>query len=76
MSKRSSARACALVLAIAALGAGAAHAQDGAAGEGRSIASAQEFLRQVLPGNRYASTMMSENSAIEWMSRSDIRRPF
>ena len=25
----------------------------------RSVASAQEFLRQVLPGNRYVSTMMT-----------------
>ncbi|MDH7452189.1 hypothetical protein QF205_03710 [Luteimonas composti] len=74
MSKRSSGRACALVLAIAALGAGAAHAQDGAVGEGRSIASAQEFLRQVLPGNRYASTMMSE--ILERAGRQGLRGHF
>lgn len=43
---------------LAALAAGDAQGQE-AAGT-RSIASAQEFLRQVLPGNRYASTVMGE----------------
>lgn len=67
-------RACALLLAVAMPYTGAAHAQDHAAGEGRSVAGAQEFLRQVLPGNRYASTMMSE--LLERAGREGLRGHF
>ena len=53
-------RAGARVLVLAALATPAAWAAGDGTGEGRSIASAQEFLRQVLPGNRYASTVMAD----------------
>jgi len=49
----------ALAVALLATAAGAAAAEGGAAPQ-RTVAGAQEFLRQVLPGNRYLSTMMSE----------------
>lgn len=52
-------RAGAGLLVVALLAAAMAHARADDAGDGRSIASAQAFLRQVLPGNRYMSTAMS-----------------
>ncbi|MGJ4729921.1 hypothetical protein [Luteimonas sp. SDU101] len=67
-------RACALLLAIAIPCAGVAHARDHATGGARSVAGAQEFLRQVLPGNRYASTMMSE--ILERAGREGLRAHF
>lgn len=48
-------------LLLAAAGATAAdEAGDAAPDDGRSIASAQAFLQQMLPGNRYVSTPMAE----------------
>lgn len=46
---------------LLALACGPAAAQEPvAASAARSVESAQEFLRQVLPGNRYVSTAMTE----------------
>src|SRR5690606_42078244 len=53
--------------------AGAAGAEDGRA-DARTVASAQEFLRQVLPGNRYVSTMMS--GILAKAGRDGLRRHF
>lgn len=53
-------RAGACILVLLALAAATAQARADEAADGRSIASAQEFLRQVLPGNRYASSVMAE----------------
>src|SRR5690606_18373862 len=60
---RRRAGACILAVAVLAVLAAAgaqAHAAAAAAAPARSVASAQEFLRQVLPGNRYVSTAMTE----------------
>src|SRR5690606_9528250 len=51
-------RTAALLAALLWAVAGAAGAEDGRA-DARTVTSAQEFLRQGLPGNRYVSTMMS-----------------
>jgi len=52
-------RAGAGILVLAALAATPATARADDPDAQRSIASAQEFLRQVLPGNRYASSVMT-----------------
>ena len=58
---RRRAGACILAVAVlAVLAAAGAQAHAAAAAPARSVASAQEFLRQVLPGNRYVSTAMTE----------------
>lgn len=51
-----------LLAAMMGAVAGAASAEDGRT-DARTVASAQEFLRQVLPGNRYVSTVMTEMTA-------------
>jgi len=50
---------CALLLTVSMGGHALAGEQDTAA-DVRSVASAQQFLQQVLPGNRYLSTPMNE----------------
>ena len=67
-------RAGACILAFIALAAAGAQARGDDAGPQRSIASAQEFLRQVLPGNRYVSTMMS--GIMEKAGREGLRAGF
>jgi hypothetical protein len=80
MTGKTDGRACAWLLALLALAAAGApaygEAPDGA-GAGapqRSIASAQEFLRQVLPGNRYVSTFMA--GLLEKARREGLRGSF
>lgn len=51
---------CVLLLALSMGGKALAGEPQGAATDVRSVASAQQFLQQVLPGNRYLSTPMSE----------------
>ena len=53
-------RAGACILVFMALAVAGAQARGDDAVPARSIASAQDFLSQVLPGNGYVSTMMSE----------------
>lgn len=52
--------AAAVLLAALMSGAAGAASADSGGNDARTVAGAQEFLRQVLPGNRYMSTMMSE----------------
>jgi len=59
MIGKTAGRACACILASMALVMAGAQARGDAAPQ-RSVAGAQEFLRQVLPGNRYVSTLMTE----------------
>src|SRR5690606_11157791 len=72
--------ACACFLATAALASAGVQARGGTSGETpagapqRSIASAQEFLRQVLPGNRYVSTFMA--GLLEKARREGLRGSF
>ncbi len=67
-------RAGACILAAAALAVAGAQARGDDAVPARSVASAQEFLRQVLPGNRYVSTAMS--GIVEKARREGLRAEF
>ena len=67
-------RAGACILMFVGLAVAGAQARGDDATPARSVASAQEFLRQVLPGNRYVSTMMS--GIVEKARREGLRADF